>query len=399
MFQKIRYRLTYNYAGKLNKSGMAPVALECRQGIKKIYLSSKVMLEPSQWGNGFITNHENANKLTVYLVKWKNQIEEIELNALLKGKHLSLSQLKIAVKSGVHESANLRDFTMGVIENSDRKESTKRGYEYLMNEIEEDYGRMTLDDVTYDWVLKWKRRMGERNLSDNTIKGRMKLMRCVCSEAVKRNILDEDPFKYITIGNMTPKAVWLDMKEIKKIEHVKLKGREAVVRDLFLLGCFSGLRWSDLSSLEEAEIKDGLLRKMMKKTNHEVTIPIKTLFWGKGMEIIERYSSNIKRLSHVCCNATANKMIKEIARKAGVNKSVSFHWARKSCSSNLQLLGMSVGDVSTILGHTDVQVTSTHYSFSKDQSAQKQSQRIFRQKLDNSPKDSLNVQQINDGVS
>lgn len=399
MFQKIRYRLTYNYAGKLNKSGMAPVALECRQGIKKIYLSSKVMLEPSQWGNGRITNHENANKLTVYLVKWKNQIEEIELNALLKGKHLSLSQLKIAVKSGVHESANLRDFTMSVIENSDRKKSTKRGYEYLMNEIEEDYGRMTLDDVTYDWVLKWKRRMGERNLSDNTIKGRMKLMRCICSEAVKRNILDEDPFKYITIGNMTPKAVWLDMKEIKKIERVKLKGREAVVRDLFLLGCFSGLRWSDLSSLEEAEIKDGLLRKMMKKTNHEVTIPIKTLFWGRGMEIIERYSSNIKRLSHVCCNATANKMIKEIARKAGVNKPVSFHWARKSCSSNLQLLGMSVGDVSTILGHTDVQVTSTHYSFSKDQSAQKQSQRIFRQKLDNSPKDSLNVQQINDGVN
>lgn len=61
---------------------------------------------------------------------------------------MSLGQLKMAIKSGIHQSANLKDFTMAVIENSDRKESTKRGYEYLMNEIEDDYGRITLDDIT-----------------------------------------------------------------------------------------------------------------------------------------------------------------------------------------------------------------------------------------------------------
>lgn len=379
--QKIRYRLVYNYANRLNRQGCAPVSVECRQGRKKMYVTSDVMLEPDQWEKGLVVNHGNADKLTIYLIRLRNSIEEVELNALLKGKHISLSQLKMAIRNGLHESASLRDFTMGFVGNSERKKSTKKGYEYLINDIERDYGRLTLDDITYDWILKWKQRMRECNLSGNTVKGRLKLLRCIVNEGIKRNLIDDDPFKYITIGNMTPKAVWLTMKEIRRIERLDLKGRDGTIRDLFLFGCYTGLRWSDLSTLEEAEIKDGIMRKVMKKTGHDVSIPVRTLFWGKGMEIIDRYP-DIRRLSHCCCNSTANRKIKEIAEMAGIRKPVSFHWARKSCSSNLQLLGMSVNDVSTILGHTDVQVTSTHYSFSKEQSAQQQSKKIFRQKLD-----------------
>lgn len=67
MFNKIRYRLVYNYSGKLNKEGKAPVALECRQGKKKMYISSGVLLSSNQWRKGQVINHANANKLTIYL--------------------------------------------------------------------------------------------------------------------------------------------------------------------------------------------------------------------------------------------------------------------------------------------------------------------------------------------
>lgn len=381
MLPKIRYRLVYNYANRLNGQGLSTVAVECRQGQKKVYFSSNVTLYPNQWCKGMVVNHSKAEKLTAYLVKWRNEIEEIELNALLKGHRISLCQLKTAVKSGIHENASLREFTHTVIENSDRKESTRRGYEYLMNEIEREYGKLTLDDITYDWVTRWRTHMQETKLSENTIKGRMKLLRCVMNEAIKRNIIQDNPFKFIKIGNMTAKKVYLEMKEIKRIEKLELKGKEAIVRDLFLLGCYSGLRWSDLSTLERAEIKNGILRKTMLKTSHEVVIPIGTLFWGKGMEIIERYKGNITRLSHVCSNATANRTIKEIAERAGVKKNVSFHWARKSCSSNLLLLGMDRNEISSILGHASLDVTEKHYLFSKNESAIKSSKKIFRPKV------------------
>lgn len=147
MYPKIRYRLGFNYANRLNKQKLAPIAIECRQGCRKLYISTKVLIAPDQWYRGMVINHQNAEKLTAYCVKYRNQVKEVELNALLKGRHMSLGQLKMAVKSGIHQSASLKDFTMAVIENSDRKETTKRGYVYLMNELEDEYGKLTLDDI------------------------------------------------------------------------------------------------------------------------------------------------------------------------------------------------------------------------------------------------------------
>lgn len=48
MIQKIRYRLVYNYSGKLNSDGRAPVAVEARQGSSKAYFSSNILIYPHQ---------------------------------------------------------------------------------------------------------------------------------------------------------------------------------------------------------------------------------------------------------------------------------------------------------------------------------------------------------------
>ena len=267
MLQKIRYRLCWNYAGKLNKNGLAPIALECRQGTKKMYLTSNVLISKDQWGKGMVVNHDNAEKLTTYLTHWRNEIEEIELDALLKGKHLTLFQLKTAVKTGVRSNATIREFSNSVIKGSSRKKNTQRSYDYLCNEIEKDFGRLTLDDITHDWIEKYRAKLREMKLSENTIKGRLKALRCLVNEALKRNLITDDPFKFITIGNMTARVGYLEAEEIQKLEELELCGLEEKTRDLFLLACFCGLRWGDLSTLEEATIEDGILSKKIHKTN------------------------------------------------------------------------------------------------------------------------------------
>lgn len=383
MLPKIRYRLVYNYANRTRQDGTAPVALECRQGVRKMYITSNVMLHEDQWSRGQVINHDNAGKLTAYLVKWRNGVEEIELNSLLKNRQMSLSQLKVSVKNGIHESANLRDFTTAVVSNSSRSESTKRGYTYLMNDIEKSYGRITLEDVTYDWILRWRKEMQQTNLSENTVKGRMKMLHAIIEEAMKRGLLNDNPFKWIKIGNMTPHREYLTMAEIRRMENVVCQTpREEKVKDLFLLSVWTGLRYSDLTTLEEATIEKGLLRKRMYKTKIDVTVPIATLFWGKGMDIINKYK-NIRDLSHCCkCNSTANRIIKELAKRAGIKKPVHFHLARKSTSTNLSLMGMPLSEISTILGHTRTETTNTYYINGKERSMMKASKRLFRQKVD-----------------
>ncbi len=384
MIQKIRYRLVYNYCGKINADGRAPIAVEARQGSNKAYFSSKVLVYPNQWKRGAIINHENSDKLTVYLHRWMHQIEEIELDALLHSKIMTLSQLKSAVRSGTRASATISEFVKAIIDPSTRSKQTKSAYHTLAREAEKYDKDITIDGIDHDWIERWRTSMRNNYLSENTIKGRLTELHCLVQEAIKRDLISDDPFKWITIGNMSAKNEFLTMNEIKKIERVKLEGREAVVRDLFMLGCWSGLRWSDLSTLEEANISKGILRKRMCKTKLDVTIPIATLFWGKGQKIIDKYQP-ITKLSHcVKCNSTANRIIKSVAEKAGINKPVHFHLARKSCSSNLYQMGLPMQEVSMILGHSKTETTQKYYIFGKEDSLIKASKKLFKLKEDQS---------------
>lgn len=380
MIQKIRYRLVYNYCGKINADGRAPIAVEARQGSMKVYFSSKVLVYPDQWKKGAIINHDNSDKLTVYLHRWMHQIEEVELNALLHGNTMTLSQLKKAIKTGTRSSATIDEFVCAVIDPSSRSKQTKCAYHTLAREMDRYDKGVTIESLDHDWIERWRSTMKNEGLSENTVKGRLKTLHCLTQEAIKRDLITDDPFKWITIGNMTAKKEFLTMSEIRKIERIKLEGKEAVVRDLFMLGCWSGLRWSDLSTLEEASISNGVLKKRMCKTNLDVTIPISTLFWGKGQEIINRYHP-ITKLSHcVKCNSTANRIIKSIAERVGINKSVHFHLARKSCSSNLYQMGLPMQEVSMILGHSKMETTQKYYIFGKEKSLIKASKKLFKEK-------------------
>ena len=382
MTPKIRYRLCFNYGGKLNSDGRSPVAVEARQGNRKIYLSTQVLLYPSQWEKGRVVNHDNAPKLTVWLTQWMHKVEEIELDSLLNGREMTLAQLKNAVKSGARPSATIEEFVESVIDTSTRSPQTKAAYHTLAREAGKYDKQIRMNGICHDWIERWRSVMHTQGLSDNTIKGRLKQLHCLTQEAIKRDLLPSDPFKWITIGNMTPKQEFLTRAELRRLERVSLSGREAKVRDLFLLGAYTGLRWSDLTTLDEADISGGILRKRMYKTKRDVVVPIKTLFWGKGQEIIDRYQPITRLCRCVKCNSTANRIIKEVAVKAGIKKSVHFHLARKTCSTMLNALGLGTADITTILGHTKVETTQKYYIFGKEESMIKSSRKLFRQQKD-----------------
>lgn len=378
MEAKIRYRLCYNYGKKLNADGRSPVAVEARQGKKRIYLSTQVMLYPDQWSNGQVVNHPNAAKLTVWLSKRMHQIEEIELDSLLHEKPMVLSQLKQAVKSGAKPSASIKEFVNAVVEPSDRSRQTKDAYHTLSREVEKFDKQIRMNTIEHGWIERWRAAMLQQGLSENTVKGRLKMLHCLTQEAIKRDILVQDPFKWITIGNMTPKQEFLTKTELRKIECVKLTGKEARVRDLFLLGVYTGLRWSDLTTLDEADISGGILRKRMYKTKRDVIIPIASIFWGKGQQIIDRYQPITRLCKCIKCNSTGNRIIQAIAERIGIKKRVHFHLARKTCSTMLNTLGLGTGDIAMILGHSKIETTRKYYIFGKEESLIKSTKKLFK---------------------
>lgn len=162
-------------------------------------------------------------------------------------------------------------------------------------------------------------------------------------------------------------AVYLTMKELSSICSLRLRGEAAQVRDIFLVGCLTGLRYSDYSRLSEENFLSGNITILTKKTETKVSIPIHYII----KEIITR-NQGYGFLKYKCSQQNFNKMIKGICKKAGIVDKVmieytrgfkkvrkvykkyeliSSHTARRTAATNMYLAGIPTFRIMLITGH------------------------------------------------
>lgn len=178
-------------------------------------------------------------------------------------------------------------------------------------------------------------------------------------------------------GNCVYKKVYLSKDEILSLAGLDLSDNPLLmkVRDVFLVGCYCGQRFSDYSRICIDEIEtiniDGrefrALRKVQRKTGRTVMIPM----LDNGLiDIMKRWGGELPHISI----STLNSKIKTICRMAGIDGSVvmylhrggkrirevkrkyelvSSHTARRSHITNLYMEGkLSVGQIRSISGHS-----------------------------------------------
>ena len=73
-------------------------------------------------------------------------------------------------------------------------------------------------------------------------------------------------------------AVFLSMNEITRIYYYKFENQDKRkakerIRDLFVVGCLTALRYSDYSTLTADNLQNGYIVKRTKKTNVDVKVP------------------------------------------------------------------------------------------------------------------------------
>lgn len=107
MTNRIRYRLVFNRGGKLNQYGEGLVSIELSLHGRKIYFSTHTYLKPHQWSNGMVVNHALENKLNYTLGKMLIEIEEVELDAILQGRQVTLIYMRNAIRNAVTTTARL----------------------------------------------------------------------------------------------------------------------------------------------------------------------------------------------------------------------------------------------------------------------------------------------------
>ena len=99
------------------------------------------------------------------------------------------------------------------------------------------------------------------------------------------------------------------------------------------------------------------------KTDVNIRLPLPLLFDGKAIAIYEHYrKAELDTLFgiSILANSYVNRLLKRIARLAGIEKRLSFHMARHTNATLLLYNGAHITTVQKLLGHKSVKTTEVY---------------------------------------
>ena len=152
----------------------------------------------------------------------------------------------------------------------------------------------------------------------------------------------------------------------------------AVIRDVFIFQCYTGLAYIDAFQLKKEDIKIGIdgeywIMSDRQKTESETNIPL----LPKALEIIEKYKDHPLCLNRgtvlpVKSNQKMNAYLKEIADLCGITCVLNTHKARRTFGSTVTLANdVPIHIVKEMLGHRSVQQTE-EYAITEQQTVGRQ---------------------------
>ena len=269
------------------------------------------------------------------------------------------------------------------------EETTKHKYNrykvYMYNTLEsyfeeKNQKQPTFDDINYAFCedfIEWM--SDEKDLCANTRGSHVKFIKAAMNEAFKNKLHQNEDFRSFRKEMEQVDAVYLTNEEVTKVAQLPLCGNHALVRDIFILGCHTGMRFSDYSRLSMGDITDGVIHFITQKCKAPVDIPAHP----RVLEILNKYGGTMPKIS----GQKFNVHIKEVCKEAGIKENVlvrrsgkqeryekwelvSSHTARRTGLTNMYKAGIPTYRCMMISGHKTEQVFLTYLRITQEENAQ-----------------------------
>lgn len=248
---------------------------------------------------------------------------------------------------------------------------------------------INFNSINLNFYFQYVGFLKKKGLAPNSIGKDIRDIKTFMRMAVDMDLTENMQFakkNFATIREETS-AVYLKEYEILKIYQHDMKGNAKLenVRDLFVFGCFIGLRFSDFSDVRSENIieMEGelFLRIKTKKMGNRVTIPCNPIV----REIFKKYENMPNKLPRAISNQKFNDYIKEVCQLVGLDElgrletkpdlklweCVSSHTARRSFATNLYNEGFPILDIMKVTGHRTEKAFLRYIKFSDEESAKK----------------------------
>lgn len=378
------------------------IYLVVRINNKQVKLATGVKVYPDHWNvkkqeayvsvrlteldnrNNVIANNK-LTELKVSFIEYKHYLCE-HPNELDKGIQLLNKYIyKDTMRKQEEEVNAIHWLNKALAEDRTIKDSSKmdyvrqvRGFEVFLKEIGKypigfkGINLALLKD--YETYLFNKEVESGKTTKTSTVGNKVEKMIAIIKRAEPYELIDVheaklDRYKKPTVKEDGDNEIYLTEEEIGTMYKLSLKGKEEQARDLFILACWTGQRFSDIMNLNTAIVKDisngKVLDIVQTKKNHKVNIPLLPV----ALEILSKYDFKLPSIDQ----ATMLKYIKLSGQKAGITRLhnvtddrggnviterieaynlIGTHTARRSYISNMLKRGYDSHILMKITGHT-----------------------------------------------
>ncbi len=263
------------------------------------------------------------------------------------------------------------------------------------------YTSFSFNDCNREFYNDYISYLTAKNYSKNYIGTIIQKLKTVLGYAFDEGVHTNIEFKKNYFSKFAEEIdhVYLSADELDRIMALHLNSSvNDTVRDIFLIGCNTGLRISDILSLlkktnqvifTEGDVKYFQIKQI--KTSTTVIIPLNSVV----NDIINKYEGNLPNYQHL---KVINENIKKICKKANIvenhtirrteggkdveyqfpkYKLVSSHTARRSFCTNAYKSGMPIQDIMAISGHKTERVFLNYVKVEKVENAKRIAKHAF----------------------
>ena len=206
------------------------------------------------------------------------------------------------------------------------------------------YLKVITDDVNLDFsdnFEQWMYRTHES--SQNTVSKCLSIIKQVIADAAINGYHNNLIFQRIGVKRVKTSKVFLEVSELEQLSSINLSDNDRLsrVKDLFLIACYTGLRYSDFKRLKKDHIINvkgldmiDLYQYKGRETKEDTQVIIPVL--PQLQSILQKYDYDLPK----AYSATEmNRTIKKVLKKANINRVVKYKESKagKSIISNIEV--------------------------------------------------------------
>lgn len=305
--------------------------------------------------------------------------EKVEEVVIKKPKEILFKVIDLLIhksETGERRGLDGRIISKGTIS---RYKTVKQSLEDFSKVCKGELGLSTMDKKFYNDYTAWIKtkkeniKTGKEGFSKNSVGNYVSTVRTFIHFAISEKYLDTLPYSRGEFKVMQEESdtIYLTESELERISNYDLSSNkvQSELRDLFILGCYTGLRGIDLVRVKNYHIKldgeNGYINLEQTKTHKAVTIPLLPM----AKEILEKYNYILPKypkrrigeeMQNVCKMMGLNEIVtrtrntnedNEITEHFEKWELVGGHTMRRSFATNMYKRGIDKFSIMTITGH------------------------------------------------